>query len=269
VLQQKLGKLSEALLKMNNGKGPDIIALAEVESVRAAELLTGALNAQIPDRAWDYKHILMKEVNIGRHIAPVIITRLPVVQDRTRNYGNRFRIIEGHINVNNRELVVLAAHWTSRLKPENEKGRCEYADKIYGACNAMYKSNPNVDFIVCGDFNDTPQDKSVAQHLHGSGDFAAVKSGAELKLLNLMADKDPLVFGTHNHASKWTIFDQVLVSPGMLDQVGWECDYASIQTVNTLYKPGDKNKRPWRFGGQKDSGPRGYSDHFPVTVRLT
>src|SRR5437660_3667792 len=46
LLKQKLGKLTEAILKMNAGKGPDILALVEVESVRAAELLQQAMNAK-------------------------------------------------------------------------------------------------------------------------------------------------------------------------------------------------------------------------------
>jgi hypothetical protein len=41
-----------------------------------------------------------------------------------------------------------------------------------------------------------------------------------------------------------------------------------VHTVNTLHKPDDRKKRPWRFGSEHDKGPRGYSDHFPVTVRL-
>src|SRR5688572_14468204 len=37
LLKLKLDKLTEAILRMNNGKGPDILALVEVEGVRAAE----------------------------------------------------------------------------------------------------------------------------------------------------------------------------------------------------------------------------------------
>src|SRR3954468_18349381 len=33
VLKKKLSKLSEALLRMNDGRGPDILAIVEVESV--------------------------------------------------------------------------------------------------------------------------------------------------------------------------------------------------------------------------------------------
>ena len=66
----------------------------------------------------------------------------------------------------------------------------------------------------------------------------------------------------------WNHFDHIIVSPGMLDGQGWSCDPSSARIVNHLTKPGDKNHRPWRFGGEKDTGPRGYSDHFPVTARL-
>jgi hypothetical protein len=34
-------------------------------------------------------------------------------------------------------------------------------------------------------------------------------------------------------------------------------------------RPGDKKHRPWRFGNEHEKHLRGYSDHFPVTVRLT
>ncbi len=39
VLRQKLNNLSEALLRLNGGIGPDILAMVEVEGLRAADLL--------------------------------------------------------------------------------------------------------------------------------------------------------------------------------------------------------------------------------------
>ncbi len=267
-LKLKLARLVEALLQMNGGKGPDILAVVEVESMRAADLLRQALNQRLADSAWHYQHVLMKEISGGRHISPAIITRLPVLGNRTRAHGNRLRILEGHLVVDGHELVVIASHWSSRLRPGSDQSRAAYADKIYGAVNAMFKNNPLVDVLVCGDFNDSPADKSVAHHLRATTDLAAVRSGQELRLFHLMGDKDPAQgFGTHYYR-KWFIFDQMVVSPGMLDQSGWSCQPASVQTINALNKPGDPLRRPWRFGAEKDSGPRGYSDHFPVTVRL-
>lgn len=268
MLRFKLGKLADALLEMNQGRGPDILALVEVESVRAAELLQATLNSRLADPELHYRHVLMKEVAIGRHIAPAILTRLPVVADRTRQHGARHhRIVEGRIVVGGHELIVIASHWTSRLKEENEKNRREYADKIYGAAHAIWQANPAADLLICGDFNDAPHDPSVAQHLRATGNPQEVRGSASLHLLNLFAGKDPLQYGTLNHNGHWFIFDQIVVSPGMLDTLGWSCEPATTQTVK-LARPDDRQQRPWRFGGAKETAPRGYSDHFPVTVRL-
>ncbi len=284
-LNLKLNKITEAMLKLNNGKGPDILALVEVENLRAANLVKEALNKKISDPNLHYKHVLMKEVRVGRHIAPVIITRLPVVGNRTRQYDKRRRIVEGRVKVNGKELIIVASHWTSRLHG-GESGRATYAQKIYGAYKAMYKNNPKVDYLLCGDFNDTPEDVSITHHLKAKGDVTLVQKDStspvmfnpsglgEPILFNLFANKDPRKFGTHYYKSKnvgpWYIFDQIIVSPGMLDREGWTCNVDSAQTIRTLVRPGDRLQRPWSFGSRSDDPTRrGYSDHFPVVVTLS
>jgi endonuclease/exonuclease/phosphatase family metal-dependent hydrolase len=286
-LKRKLDKHAEVLLALNKGIGPDIIALVEVESVRAAEMLKDHLNQSLTDPNTHYKHVLMKEVAAGRHIAPAVITRLDVVGDRTDQLGDKTRrILKAVIKANGKELVVIVAHWRSRVEQggdTGEKGRANYADDIYGAVKAMYLSNKQVDVLVCGDFNDDPTDVSVTQHLHATGVKQLVlKPDGDLFLFNLSAGRDPQTFGTHYH-SKWHIFDQIVVSPGMLDGQGWNCDPDSLQTIKkltasggteiSLESPTGKIGRPWNFGKKKDYGgnpaKRGYSDHFPVSVKLS
>ena len=269
-LRLKLDHLSEALVSLNGGNGPDILAIVEVESRRAAELLQEALNQRLPDPSLHYRHLLMKDLAAGRHIAPAILTRLPVAGERTRLHGSRLRILEGHIQVNDHDLVVVAAHWTSRNSDDHGLHRDKYGDQIHGLFRAMYTRNPKVDFLVSGDFNDPPAAPSVTAHLHAVGALQAVlQPGGDPLLWNLFADKDPLLFGTHFYAGRWEIFDQIAVSPGLLDTEGWSYSGDSVRTVNTLVRPGDRKHRPWRFGGPHDPHPRGYSDHFPVTVRLS
>jgi endonuclease/exonuclease/phosphatase family metal-dependent hydrolase len=265
----KLAKLTEALLKMNDGRGPDILAICEVETVRAAELLQQALNAKL-DPKWHYKNVLMKDLNGGRHIAPAILTRLPVEKEKTMLHGKMIRILEGRVVVNGQELIILATHWTSRIQATSEKGRDHYAETVYSTFKDYYRKDPKAAVLICGDFNDTPQDESVVKHLHATGDVGLVKaSHGDPLLFDLFADKDPAHgFGTHNYKGKWFIFDQIVVSPAMLGGHGWVCEPSSAQTFNSLYRPGDAQKRPWRFGDEKDHGARGYSDHFPVTVKL-
>jgi hypothetical protein len=93
-----------------------------------------------------------------------------------------------------------------------------------------------------------------------------VREAREPVLLDLLGGKDANRFGTHYH-NRWFSFDQIVVSPGLLDDQGWTCDVDSVTTVRTTQRRGDRLGRPWSFGGPKH-GERGYSDHFPVTVKL-
>lgn len=269
IRKQKLERLCEALLNLNGGKGPDILAVCELEGERAAELLREALNARLTDATLHYSAPLVKELTAGRHICPAVLTRLPAVRDRTQLLGKRLRILETHLKAGDADLVVVVSHWTSRITDEKGEARDKYADQIYGQFKAMYQTNPQVDFVVCGDFNDAPADASVSKHLHAGGDRDAVRGyrGDWPLLYNLFADKDPKKFGTLYYR-QWQIFDQIIVSPGMLDDRGWSCDPGSARTISTPSRPKDTLGRPWSFGGPKDKGARGYSDHFPVTVRL-
>ncbi len=280
-LKKKLDNLTDALLKMNPGKGPDIIALAECESERAVELLRDHLNAQIKDNTLHYKNILYKDPKGGRAIATAILTRLDVDRSKTRLHGSRVRILEGHLRVNDHDLVVFATHWTSRVSDKEGVARDHYAKIVYGAVHAMYKSNPKVDVLVCGDFNDPPDDESVTLHLHAIHDVDKVKSGGGDDgpfLLDLMARPELMgkkpEHGTHFYRGTWSTFDQICVSPGMLDKEGWSCDPSTMKIQNelTVFKEGRNKGHPHRFGDQGDKidlKERGYSDHLPVTVRLT
>ena len=269
-LKQKLDNLSEVLLGMNDGKGPDILCLAEVESLRAAELLQETLNARLGKRALPYTTVLFENPKGGRHIATAILTRLPVKKNRTRLLGTRLRILQGQIHVADRPLTIIASHWSSRLSDKTGATRASaYANLIYGHYKGAYIANPKVDFLVCGDFNDNPDDESVTAHLHATGDEEAVKAGGDdPKLLNLMA---PLwktgPASIYNRATPY-LFDQICVSPGMLDEEGWSVEPDTARVVAKMAHP---NGRPNRFGGPKDRlplGSRGASDHFPVVVRL-
>jgi endonuclease/exonuclease/phosphatase family metal-dependent hydrolase len=272
-LELKLSRLTEILAKMNGGRGPDILAIAEAESERAAELLAEALNKAVR-KASPYKHIAFRDPKGGRHIATAVITRLPLVPGKTQLLGRRQRMLETHINVNGHDLVVLATHWSSRVSDEGE-ARERYAEVIYGRFHAMYKANPEVDLLVCGDFNDNPDDKSVTEYLHATGDLAKVRPGIEPPMLfNLFAkmwednrekpNREKL--GSHYYRGRAYIFDQIVVSPGLLDDQGWKCmvKTASIHRHEFV----DRQGRPLRFGTRRDRVERGVSDHFPVTVRL-
>jgi endonuclease/exonuclease/phosphatase family metal-dependent hydrolase len=277
-LDRKLANLSAVLLSMNDRRGPDVLAAAELESPRAAELLRDRLNQGLPAGVPPYDTVLMKEPSGGRHIGPAILTRLRADRSRTRLLHKPFRILEGHIDVNGHDLVVITSHWSSRVSDKDGHSRDRYADVIYGRFREMYHRHPAVDLLVAGDFNDTPDEPSVREHLHAIGlndeEKEQVRAGgAEPWLLNLFPSADGEV-GSYFYRGRWFQFDQVVVSPGMLDTEGWSvvADTARVHTTAPVphYTIGAA-EHPNAFDSRNDRrslDQRGYSDHFPVTVRL-
>ncbi len=280
LFEQKVKNLTEVLAALNDGKGPDILALAEVESnSTAAEALKDSLNRAIKPDTPPYRHLLMENLHGGRNIVTAILTRSPVIANRTRLLGKRERTLEGHIEVNGRDLTVLATHWTSRVTDKVGEGRDKYADQIYGHFRGMHKANPDVSLLICGDFNDNPDDPSVTKHLHATGDLERVKINGDPPLLydifaNQWTEKKSAGFGTHFYRGKAFLFDHLVVSPGMVNGRGdWVClaDTAEIVKHRFVVKTGRNKGHPLAFGTERDKVPlaeRGVSDHLPVTVRL-
>jgi endonuclease/exonuclease/phosphatase family metal-dependent hydrolase len=273
-LSFKLKHLADVLMKMNDGRGPDILGVAEVESERAAQLLADALNKRLGEKRKkkeDEYRVVFENLGSGRHISPALLTRLPVVRDKTDRWGKRQRILKTVVRVNDRDLVVVVSHWTSRVSDERGAGRGKYADAIYGNFKAAYLADAKVDLLVCGDFNDNPDDRSVKEHLHAVGDLKAVKASGrdEPLLFDLLAKSYEEGKSTvEPHGKRTALFDHICASPGMFDDSGWSCDPDSARIVTTS---ADRKGRPTRFGGKHDKRPyeaRGPSDHFPVTVTL-
>ncbi|QDU20350.1 endonuclease/exonuclease/phosphatase family protein [Urbifossiella limnaea] len=273
----KFDRLAEIILKQNGGNGPDVLACVEVESVRAAELLRDALNEKLPAGAAKYEHVAMKELaaNAGRFMAPCVISKLPL--ERTKLLGtHNLRVLETHVVANGADLTLIASHWTSQLSDDGThkgSGRNKYASVIRERYERDLTTKPDVDFLVCGDFNDDPESDAVANVLGVTADRAAVAAAArQAKLFGLLSGKPLDRFSTiyYDRDRKASIFDQVAVSPGLLDAVGWGCDPDSVAVPTAgMSRAGTVARRPWRFGDKNDKAvQRGYADHFPVTVTL-
>ena len=266
---------------MNNGAGPDILALAEVEEAsEVPNLLMASLNAKLPADN-QYRDIAFKNPHGGRCIATCVISKLPIQSNRVNLLGKRIRILEVPIKVNGKELIVLATHWTSKLTDKDGTGRSKYADQIHGAYIAMARNNPDIDFLVCGDFNSTPDEDCVKKHLKTTDSVQQTlvkkreiegSSGndrwLDFPLLNPFSDWKEKKLGSIYYHGKSELFDQIVVSPGLLDEKGWSCDPSSAKVFSEA-PPADGKGHPVRFGSEKDhKHVRGYSDHLPVTIRL-
>ncbi len=269
---KKVETLRDAVLLHNDGRGPDVLAMVEVESRRSVEALRDSLNAVLPP---DYRYtgIVQRDDRTGRRFAPAVLTRLAVREDLTRgppDFGNR-RILEAHLESGGVPLVVLVAHWKSRLggKDETEARRISYADELYRRYLSLRRRDPGLDVILAGDFNDGPGDPSLVEHMHAVADPGLLHADdAEPSLLDLVADPSLAGQGTYFFAGRWEFLDHILAPPELLDGKGWTVRPETIRVGSFRSLRRGATGSPWKFGGPKATGPRGYSDHFALSVRL-
>lgn len=269
----KLDRLSEAILRMNLGRGPDILAMCEVENDRALAMLQEAINARCDGAGMPelkYPHRLIKEDRTGRGFAPALLSRLPIDANRARKPGGSLsgRMLVAPVRAPQGELIVFASHWTSRVTDKDGAKRMRYAQAVYGEYREIVTANPTADVIVCGDFNDDFADPSIRQGLN------AVATPAELagpgpRMLDLCGRFDLSREGTLAYRGKWNVFDHVCVSPGMLDNAGWACDPDSAAIFRTPTMVTGRSGEPREFGNERWQGERGYSDHFAVLAKLS
>lgn len=277
----KVDRLTEIIMKMNGGKGPDILALAEVEEAsRSPEILMAALNSRL-ENADPYTSIAFKNPHGGRAIATCVISKIPIKQNQVTLLGKRLRILEVPILLDGKELLVVASHWTSKVSDKDGASRKKYADQIHGNYIAMARNNPDIDYLVCGDFNANPEEEPLEKNLKSQASAKRtlnIASGVqknstpsawlEFPLYNPFVRFRKEDKGTLYYRNKPDVFDQILVSPGLLDSKGWSLVENSAAIYNSN-PPADAKGHPKRFGNEKTkAGARGYSDHFPVTAKF-
>ena len=118
--------------------------------------------------------------------------------------------------LDNEELHILVNHWPSRRGGEASSAplRNAAADVCRKLFDSLAVVNPNVNFIVMGDLNDDPIDASIKNHLKAHGTKEKVKKA---NLFDPMTELYKKGNGTLAHNDTWGLFDQIIVSYGLLN----------------------------------------------------
>ena len=166
-------------------------------------------------------------------------------------------------------LHVFVNHWPSRSggQKQSEPERIHAAKLLRHKIDSIFSCNPLANIVVTGDLNDGPLDKSLLSGLRAENDTAQAKP---LTLFNLSAYKMKEPTGTLKYQGKWSIFDQMIVSGGLLrGSFRTDVNRHHIFRADYLFEP-DK-----RYQGVKlfrtYYGPRyngGFSDHLPVYLDI-
>ncbi len=165
-------------------------------------------------------------------------------------------------------LHVLVNHWPSRRG--GQKATQDYRNAGALICKKICDSITTVDpmarVIIMGDLNDDPVSPSVRKVLDAKRSPDLVPPGG---LYNPMYDYFKKGLGTLAYRDAWSLFDQILLTSGFLqDENGYR--YHATFIHNPIYltqRSGRFKGYPMRtYGGSEYLG--GYSDHFPVYVAL-
>ncbi len=273
--QGKLSQLGKALAGMGK-EGPHILGIAEVENADVVEELIEQ-NAEVL-RSYELVHEEspdMRGIDVALAYDPSVFQyirheKIPYFLPEDPDYTSRdILLVEG--KVGNETLYVMVNHWPSRRDgPEaSEPRRLRAAELARAAVDSLLELDQRANIILMGDFNDDPSNRSIDFTLKGEED---IQDLSEDELYNPLAElHDPQEEGTLVYQGRWNLFDQILLSEELLSPLNglrYQKGSATIFSKNLTvgFGRGAANPRRGIFRGKFD--PEGYSDHFPVYVKL-
>jgi len=271
----KLHNLARVINYMNNGKGPDIIGLQEVENMGVLKHLVYRLHERdyvvihrdSPDeRGIDVAIIYDREV-LDIVSVDTLLVKLPT------NYNTRY-ILHAILNhrITSKDIHVFVNHWPSRRGGEqkSEPNREAAASTLKNTIDILFKKDNEVNIIILGDFNDEPSNISLKEVL-GAQEFICENSEVKRnQLYNLAYLKHQEGKGTYLYGAKWNMLDQIIVSTPLIKSQNYffKCDgFEIIKPEFMVQQDGERKGAPLpTYTGNKYLG--GFSDHFPVSAKF-
>ncbi|MGH1470646.1 MAG: endonuclease/exonuclease/phosphatase family protein [Cellvibrionaceae bacterium] len=295
LFKKKIKQLTSIIVQMNEGDGPDILAVCEVENAFVLEQLSIALNNQFSERHYSVAHADNERDQRGIDTAFIFDSSMYSVDPATifshfvmRRTGTRDISQATFTTQAGNELVALCNHWPSRSGGAHESRgyRMTAGETLsYWHQRIWEEKGSDVPIIAVGDFNDDVFDESLVIHARATrerGDVERAKTAP--KFYNLTwryleqksKDKkgdDKLIHGTIYYQGNGNVFDQILVSKGLLDPSGNMVVNENTAKIELFPEMVDHRVSygSIRFGlpkgdAEKNIDQSGFSDHFPVSV---
>jgi hypothetical protein len=283
---RKIDQLASVIAQMNEGRGPDLLGVCEVENRYVIDLLVENLRKRLNRRDYGIEHADTEDTR-GIDVAflydtdcfavPANETFFHVIM--RRNATRELVQVNFKTRHRDRTWSVFGNHWPSRSGGQYESSGYRH---IAGETLAYFHERvlevhgTATPVLAMGDFNDEPFDVSMVTHALSTRQRHRVVN-AEIPLLwNLMW---PLAGGSGGQPdgsfyweSQPNMLDQFLVNANMATEGSpLRVDETSVEILRfaEMTDTGDY-PRPVPFGGMGNPVNRdGFSDHFPICVRVT
>lgn len=242
--ETKLKHLADVIQKIN----PDVLGLAEVENKAVLEDLCLLLDPSryhiVHTESYDIRGI---DVALLFDQNKFTLQKVSTIGARLKQggYAGPRNILKVRLATDQDELVFYVNHWPSR-RGGKELNRIAFSEALSQDIEDHVENN----YVVMGDFNDTPSNTSLRKLMETTGMHNPFQQMA------LRGN------GTATYKNKWYLFDQILSNTAHYQLKNYQIEnFDFIQnSSNTKYKG-----YPLRtFISNRYQDP-GYSDHFPVS----
>jgi endonuclease/exonuclease/phosphatase family metal-dependent hydrolase len=251
-LNKKIQNMSKVIRSFNNGAGPDILVVEEVENLN---VLTQLRDKGLKDLG--YKTVVLIEGPDKRGVDVGLISRFPLVNSKIHviDMGSKQTrpILEVTLNVYGKLVTVFGNHWASQMNPDAD--RVLAAQTLLSATQQLTHSN----VIAAGDFNTSDDDTE-----NGLRDIILNEVTnphyADSRLVN---QKPSSVPGSHCYHGEWAYLDKILTLAKTDSDIS-QAEF-SVYAPSFILQENTKSKKlePFRFDAKSGEG---YSDHMPITL---
>ncbi|MBP8823666.1 MAG: endonuclease/exonuclease/phosphatase family protein [Flavobacteriales bacterium] len=275
--RHKLGNMARVIGEMGTDILPDgvvCLGLAEVENQDVLEDLVAT--PPLDKRGYRFVHHDSPDrrgVDVGFLYNPAYFTLLHNKAYTLRDpadsafFTRDVLVVSGLMDGDT--VSILVNHWPSRRGGEKRSlpKRILAAELGRHIVDSLLLRNADARILYMGDLNDDPVDPSVRKFLNTTGDK---KLAVGRKLFNPMYDLYRKGIGTLAWRDSWNLFDQIILSPGLVTGHGGNLRYYGVRVFNPPYL----QQREGNFAGYGlrtyvgDQYAGGFSDHFPVYVIL-
>lgn len=284
-LERKFYNLARVIRSMNNGNGPDILGVCEVENKNLLDSLVSKYlfdkkylteSPEAPDKRGIQTGIIFNSEKLK--LLQVFIDTIYLGQDiQTRLLlGGKF-LLKPKADT----LYVFVNHWPSRRGGvgESEPRRIKAAKTLRNRIEKILSQNNRAKIIVMGDFNDEPINNSILNYLEAKPILCdSIEMINKITLNEDNSDLFNLAYksfsqgeGSYKHRDHWNMLDQIIVSKELItnSRIRYLCNSFQIYKPEFMItKSGKYQGTPFpTYGGNRYLG--GYSDHFPITAKFT
>lgn len=281
----KLKRIAQVISEAGETEWPELVGLVEIEN---AEVLEDLLHyTGLGDKGYRY---LVSNGNDPRGIDVALLYRAPYVKvldwgehavafaDTTRRSRP---ILAAHLELEGGvDMHALVVHFPSRRggAAESEIYRREAARSLRQLSDSLYAHSPRI--IVMGDFNGDPDEVATTTDLGakldaytGEGDVPSGLTFYNLTSRYYLAQSQSGFYGSYCYRGEWTQLDHLIVSSSLLQAdsplryVDGSAEVYAPKWLGRNVHRETQRLMPWRtYAGNHYLG--GYSDHYPVRLRL-